>query len=276
MGFTLTREQLYELVWSQPMHKLGKQIGISDVAIAKRCRKLGIPVPRRGYWNRLHARKKVSKAALHPRDLGTINEAEFSGTLTDELRALITGQPGVAAVQDDDIETLAARFRKRLGKVAAPRDFSSTHPAVAKLLQEDEAIRQEAAKRSYYWKEPQFDTPLETRRLRIINALFLAAASVGGGGSVRGERAAELHLNIGALHIGFGLEPREQARSRGITPGRGGNGKNGNALRITLTRRNLPAGVATRWEDSKGAPLERQLTSILVGMAVAGEHSRRK
>ncbi len=31
MTFTLTREQLYDLVWSEPMQRLAKQIGISDV-----------------------------------------------------------------------------------------------------------------------------------------------------------------------------------------------------------------------------------------------------
>ena len=66
MSFRLTREQLYELVWSEPMHRLGKQIGISDVAIAKHCRRLGIPLPLRGYWNNLHAGKNVIKAVLPP------------------------------------------------------------------------------------------------------------------------------------------------------------------------------------------------------------------
>jgi hypothetical protein len=61
MTFTLTREQLYDLVWSAPMQRLVKQIGISDVAIAKHCRKLGVPVPERGYWNKLQAGKPVTK-----------------------------------------------------------------------------------------------------------------------------------------------------------------------------------------------------------------------
>jgi hypothetical protein len=41
---TLSREDLYELVWSKPMLELSKDFGISDVALAKRCRRLGIPV----------------------------------------------------------------------------------------------------------------------------------------------------------------------------------------------------------------------------------------
>jgi hypothetical protein len=45
----LTREALYALVWCQLMAELAKRFRISDVAIAKRCRKLSIPVPGRGY-----------------------------------------------------------------------------------------------------------------------------------------------------------------------------------------------------------------------------------
>jgi hypothetical protein len=69
----LTREQLYELVWSEAMSRLCKAIGISDVAIAKHCRKADVPIPERGYWNKLHAGQKVTRTALPPRDLATIN-----------------------------------------------------------------------------------------------------------------------------------------------------------------------------------------------------------
>lgn len=44
------RKELYELVWAQPLTKVAKQFGVSDVAIAKACRKLKVPVPGRGYW----------------------------------------------------------------------------------------------------------------------------------------------------------------------------------------------------------------------------------
>jgi len=43
MTFRLPREQLYDLVWSEPMQRLSQQIGISDVAIAKHCRRVGVP-----------------------------------------------------------------------------------------------------------------------------------------------------------------------------------------------------------------------------------------
>jgi hypothetical protein len=61
-----TREKLYEEVWSRPVMQLAKEMGVSDVAVAKICRKLVIPVPPRGYWARLAAGQSPKKPALPP------------------------------------------------------------------------------------------------------------------------------------------------------------------------------------------------------------------
>ncbi len=39
--------ELFEKVWQTPMIKLAHNIGVSDVAVAKACRKAGIPLPGR-------------------------------------------------------------------------------------------------------------------------------------------------------------------------------------------------------------------------------------
>jgi hypothetical protein len=53
----MKRSELYELVWQKPMIKLAEQLGISDVGLAKACRRLGIPAPPRGHWAKLQAGK---------------------------------------------------------------------------------------------------------------------------------------------------------------------------------------------------------------------------
>lgn len=55
----LTREELHARVWQQPMRTLAEEFGISDVALAKTCRKAKVPVPGRGHWARKAAGKKV-------------------------------------------------------------------------------------------------------------------------------------------------------------------------------------------------------------------------
>jgi hypothetical protein len=49
---TLSRQELYDLVWSKPMVQLATELGLSDVGLAKRCRAVSVPVPPRGYWAR--------------------------------------------------------------------------------------------------------------------------------------------------------------------------------------------------------------------------------
>ena len=53
------RNELYEKVWTTPMQALAKEYGVSDVALAKTCKKLHVPVPGRGYWNKRAAQKPV-------------------------------------------------------------------------------------------------------------------------------------------------------------------------------------------------------------------------
>jgi len=65
-GNQLTREQLYEKVWSVPTTQLAAELGISDVALAKRCKKLNVPKPSSGYWAKVAAGQKPEKVPLPP------------------------------------------------------------------------------------------------------------------------------------------------------------------------------------------------------------------
>lgn len=46
------------------MSRLARELGVSDVGLAKACRRNAIPTPVRGYWAKLQAGHKVPKAAL--------------------------------------------------------------------------------------------------------------------------------------------------------------------------------------------------------------------
>jgi hypothetical protein len=52
---TITRRDLYDLVWSKPMSTLAIEFGISDRGLAKVCGRHRIPVPPRGYWAKVAA-----------------------------------------------------------------------------------------------------------------------------------------------------------------------------------------------------------------------------
>jgi integrase len=58
------REALYELVWTAPVLEVAGRLNVSDVALAKLCRRAAIPIPPRGYWARLESGQAVQRPAL--------------------------------------------------------------------------------------------------------------------------------------------------------------------------------------------------------------------
>jgi hypothetical protein len=57
---TLSREELEALIWSKPQGQLAKDLGVSDAALSKRCKHLGIAKPGRGFW------RKAQNAGTNP------------------------------------------------------------------------------------------------------------------------------------------------------------------------------------------------------------------
>lgn len=75
---TVTREQLYERLWQTPTVHLCKEFGLSDVGLAKLCKRHKIPKPYLGYWARKAAGANPSvpaqrQAAQEP-DPGRVHE----------------------------------------------------------------------------------------------------------------------------------------------------------------------------------------------------------
>lgn len=51
----ISREELFAWVWERPTTEVARELGISDVALAKLCDRLQVPKPPRGYWARVRA-----------------------------------------------------------------------------------------------------------------------------------------------------------------------------------------------------------------------------
>lgn len=60
----LTRQELYDQVWTEPMQTLAARYGLSGVGLAKACRRMNIPVPGRGYWAKKAARRPARRVPL--------------------------------------------------------------------------------------------------------------------------------------------------------------------------------------------------------------------
>ncbi len=92
----ITRDQLYEAIWSKPTTAVAKDFEISDVAVAKICKKLDVPKPKLGYWAKKQHGKRVRQIPLPPLKPGTPEtytihpSASFS--LPEEVQDIINQQ----------------------------------------------------------------------------------------------------------------------------------------------------------------------------------------
>lgn len=76
----VTRQELYDLVWSKPMSKLALEYNLSDNGLRKICKKYEIPLPLLGHWQKIQYNKKVKVIPL-PKDFKgedsiTLNKGE--------------------------------------------------------------------------------------------------------------------------------------------------------------------------------------------------------
>lgn len=60
----VSREVLYDKVWSIPASRLTKELGISNTLLREICHALRVPRPDRGYWAKLSHGKKVTQTPL--------------------------------------------------------------------------------------------------------------------------------------------------------------------------------------------------------------------
>lgn len=65
------QQNLSDEVWAIPVKTLVKEHGLSDVGLRKIGIALDIPLPPRGYWQKLAAGKMIPKLPLHETSIAT-------------------------------------------------------------------------------------------------------------------------------------------------------------------------------------------------------------
>lgn len=73
-GIRFTRQELFEMIWSEPISRIATRLGSSDVAISKICKKMNIPRPPRGHWARVQHGHPVRMPQLPAAESDTPSE----------------------------------------------------------------------------------------------------------------------------------------------------------------------------------------------------------
>lgn len=262
---THTRQQLYDLVWSQPMKDAAKKLGLSDNGLRKHCVKAFVPLPPQGYWNKVHAGQKVRTIPLPPRPPGVSDTVTIGAwDYREHNKRLMETEP-VAPTFAEPIEVLRERIARNLGAVVASKSLSPPHAAFRRQV-EDEARR--AAQSS--WHTSTFDSPLEKRRLRILQGLFYGLSRLDCSVMVQGREVRTICIGVGQQTVQIMLDRAPvRRRSNAQTP-------EVEHLKFSIAKASHSSPERISWTDSVEQPLEEQLSAIAVEIIVAGEMQYRE
>ena len=262
---SVTRAELYEQVWSTPMLKLAAQYDISNVGLAKICRRLAIPTPGLGYWARIQHGQKPTRIALPPLKQG------IPTTATIRPSSARLGSAGSAPAP-----------RPAPPAIPIPDDLSSPHPAVRALRK---ALRGEKAHQGILSLGGTSQTPIRislstrNRAFRMLDGFFKGVETRGHTVSVKQEPGQHPAFSIVAVVGGVSLEITLRER---VTQSKHVAGK-GDPRFFPPTFDYTPSGHLTMrvgkkygdahrsWADGSRKPLEGKLGEAVLGLEQVAE-----
>lgn len=275
----ITREALYDQVWSEPMCHVSKQYGISDVGLAKICRKHKIPCPPRGYWAKKTAGQTPDRIPLpKSNDNGKIVIREASNSSATSLLS-------------PDIQQRVAEEIGRPLVIELRDHLRGAHSLVSAANQQTQTIR--VGTDELVVIPDGFPLELHVSKDSLRRSLFIVDAllrAFEGRGDVVGSGPHVILLDIPvyfSLSESF-VTHKEEVHS---TDFRGEYEFNFNRFHTTKT----PSGKLTlhirdhthhrflncrqNWRDSPKQPLEQRLEAIVTGLlefAAAVKHAEEK
>lgn len=273
----ISRKELYDLVWSEPLSILAKRFEISDVRLGKICIEANIPKPGVGYWAKRQAGKASVKPALPDRKLGqaeylVFREYQDWGTKAEEERLLSEPAPPKPEFSED-INQIARHAQELTKNISIRKTISNPHPAIAKLLAKDNERKEKQLSNTFghFLNPPLYDSQLGRRRLRILNSLFMGFDNCGCKTSAFRSEAKELNVRIGDQSISFELNVEEKKHERAHLR----TSTEEEKLSIKISWWNAPSDLILQWQDSSDLSLEEQIKDILTGFLIAGERMYR-
>tara|TARA_R110000868_G_C10972616_1_gene770548 strand:- start:13270 stop:14409 length:1140 start_codon:yes stop_codon:yes gene_type:complete len=116
--FSLTRQELYEQVWSKPMVTLAKEYSLSDNGLRKMCKKYDVPIPPMGHWQKIQFNKKTTRIPLPKKE----KEEEIKINVQDSKLIANTDNPLKNAIVEK-IKNNSSLILKVADRLSKPDDI---------------------------------------------------------------------------------------------------------------------------------------------------------
>jgi hypothetical protein len=249
------------------MSILAKKYGISDVGLAKICRKLAIPLPGRGHWAKKEAGQKIEPLPLPPLKERIILSKPVPRPEPPRLADFAT-QAELAQVEQ--LESAVDEVMLKRGSLSHPL-ITQARPLLGKAQCDERGI--------LWTREPCLDIQVSKdsldRALRIMAALLGVIEDAGFTTSV--ETRDRQHHTIAKIHgqeIRFGLvekvdrieisAPPKGGLLEGVLTFAGKPVKLEATGRLSITVWTAWGSDRKRWTDEK-ATVEQQLWRVVAG-----------
>jgi len=264
---TVTREDLYRLVWETPITRLAAGYGISGTGLKKICDRLDVPVPPRGYWARKEAGQPVVQLRLLKPKADTPLSAVIHPTPPKE-------RPAPVPVLADN-----PRAGVKDGALAVPERLNRPHPVIAAWINARRGERE--ASRYRPWGSGRATVPdfsgEDHRRHRILNALFRALEA--SDHTVTEARHGGLEVELGGKPVSFRLREKLKQIQRPLTDDEkrwGYHAKKGyrtetvgSGFLIFEIQSRLPGQLKSSWLETDTRRMEDMVGEILATLQAA-------
>lgn len=127
---TITRRELYDRVWAEPMSRLAREFGLSDVGIAKICRKHDVPRPPRGYWAKKQFGQEPAQIPLPHAG------KDYPIEMPDP-----TEKPPLPPGMQEEVDDATAQERKEESKISVAETLRGAHQLVSLANQEFQGVK---------------------------------------------------------------------------------------------------------------------------------------
>lgn len=273
----LTREELYELVWSEAMTKVAARFQMSDVALKKRCTKHHIPMPGRGYWRKVETGSPPKRIALP--------KLKNTSPIIFDIRPVSMEKERVSDVDQAFLDYEAAHpisvgsARARLDALtqAVLRDLKERQPG------DYGAIRSRAPDTF----EVRFHPSAKDRVIAIIDALAKACRDRGFSfedGKEGSRYDGHTAIVIDDVKLRPVLEERMRRVPYQMTAEEAARRRRGGFV-YTPTYSYVPTGeltlrfegaystgLQTSWKDSRQKKVEERLNEVMIGLRALANH----
>lgn len=267
---SFSRQEFYDLVWTKSAVALGKEIGVSDVAIAKACKKHQIPKPPLGYWAKLQYGHNVTKPKLP-----TLSEPQLQtisiGPLPNHLRP---------ATLSDETRQKVRLEKSDANKVVVAQVLDAPHPLVERT---DRGLRSSVANKEGIVR-PKAKGCLNVavgvdsidRAMRIMDALIKAIEARGMRVKVSEEHRYYTLILLDGESLCITLTESIGERPVKLTPKQVAENAKYKFFEVHKSSEKYPRGLLTltggrqdsfrrrRWSELDGKKLEDRLNLVII------------